>query len=181
MEIYLVRHTKPLIDKDVCYGQTDIPVDDSVFIQSTAAILDLLPQKVDAIYSSPLIRCSSLAGLLKQKKYLSLDITYSNLLKEIDFGEWENKRWNDINQMHLNKWMNDFVNEPVPGGESFIQLHQRTQQFIKDVSNYNHSSVIIVAHAGAIRSIATHIQQTALKGAFAISCEYGSVKKYELK
>lgn len=181
MEIYLIRHTKPLIAKDVCYGQTDIPVDDTVFIQSTPAILNLLPNKVDVIYSSPLIRCSFLAKYLHQKKYPSLDITYSHLLKEIDFGEWENKRWNDINKIHLNTWMSDFVNEPVPGGESFLQLHQRTQQFVKNISNLSHTSIIMVTHAGVIRSITSHLQQTELKDSFTINCDYGSITKLEMK
>ena len=66
-EIYLIRHTKPIIDKDVCYGQADVPVDDTVFMQSANAVLDLLSHKVDAIYSSPLIRCSSLAKYLQQE------------------------------------------------------------------------------------------------------------------
>lgn len=181
MEIYLVRHTKPLIDKDICYGQTDLSVDPVVFVQSAAAILDLLPGKVDAIYSSPLLRCSFLAKYLQQKKYSSVDIAYSHLLKEINFGEWENKKWDDINQHYLHKWMKDFVNEPVPGGETFIQLHQRTQQFITTINNSNHSSLLIVTHAGVIRSITSHIMQTVLKDAFAISCDYGSVKKFEFK
>ena len=180
MEIYLVRHTKPLIGKDICYGQTDVPVDETIFEQSANDILSVLLEKADAIYSSPLIRCSVLAQYLQQKKYPSLDIHYNNLLMELNFGEWENKKWNDIPKSHLDKWMNDFVNEPVPGGESFSQLHQRTQKFIEDVSKKAHSSVIIVSHAGVIRSATSHIQQTALKDAFAISYEYGCVNIFEI-
>ena len=181
MEIYLVRHTKPLIDKDICFGQTDIPVDPAVFMQSAIVILDLLPGKIDAIYSSPLIRCSFLAEFIQQKKYPSLDIAYSHLLKEVNFGEWENKKWDDINQIHLTKWMNDFVNEPVPGGESFIQLYQRIKLCISAIGNSSHLSVLIVTHAGVIRAVISHLLQTALKDAFAISCVYGSVTKLDVK
>ena len=66
MEIYLVRHTKPFINKGVCYGQMDIPIDETLFMQSAKTVLDSLPAKVDAIYSSPLIRCSFLAKFIKQ-------------------------------------------------------------------------------------------------------------------
>ncbi|MDB5280654.1 MAG: cobC [Ferruginibacter sp.] len=180
MEIYLVRHTKPLIDKDICYGQTDIVVDDAGFPESAKLITSLLPEKIDAIYSSPLIRCGVLAEFIKQEKYPSLDIAYSHLLKEINFGEWENKKWDDINQIHLSKWMNDFVNEPVPGGESFNQLYQRVKLFITAVINSSHSAALIITHAGVIRAATTYIQQSGLKDAFAISCEYGCVTKFEL-
>ncbi|MGN6602705.1 MAG: histidine phosphatase family protein [Ginsengibacter sp.] len=181
MEIYLVRHIKPAIGKDVCYGQTDIPIDESLFEQTAKDIFTALPTKADVIYSSPLIRCSTLGQYLLQNKYHHPEIKYSLLLKELNFGEWENKKWNDINQVDLQKWMNNFVNESVPGGENFLALHQRTRQFLDLLAKCNHSTVIIVTHAGVIRSIASHIQQTALKDAFAISCAYGSVKKLELK
>jgi len=181
MEIYLVRHTQPLIGKDICYGQTDIPPDPAVFTQSATAILDLLPDKIDAIYSSPLTRCSFLAEFIKQKKYPHLDIAYSHLLKEVNFGEWENKKWDDIDQLHLTKWMNDFVNEPAPGGESFIGLYERTKCFLTAINTSYQCSAVIITHAGVIRAVTCYLQQIALKDAFAISCEYGSVTKFKLK
>ena len=181
MEIYLIRHTKPLIAKDVCYGQSDISVDETVFPAAAAALLDQLPLQVDAVYSSPLRRCNALAQFLRYSKYPLLDIVYSGLLKELDFGGWENKRWTDINQADLDKWMNDFVNEAAPNGESFIQLHQRAGEFIRGLSNSGHSCVLIITHAGIVRSMISHLYDFALKDAFSIKCEYGSVIKVQLK
>jgi alpha-ribazole phosphatase len=177
MEVYLVRHTKPAIGKDVCYGQTDIPIDESLFEQTAKDVLTALPTKTDAIYSSPLLRCSTLAEYLLQNKYQHTEIKYSPLLKELDFGDWENKKWDDINQIDLQKWMADFVNETVPGGENFIVLHQRTNQFLSLLKNSSYSSVVIVTHAGIIRSITSLIHQSLLKDAFAINCDYGSLTR----
>ena len=180
MEIYLVRHTKPAIDKDVCYGQADVPVDAGVFEPSAKNLLTQLPDKIAALYSSPLIRCSYLAKYIKANKYNTKTIDYSDLLKEVHFGDWENKKWNDINQTALQEWMNDFVNQSPPDGESFLALHQRTNQFLSLLKNSSYSSAVIVTHAGVIRSITSHIQQKLLNDAFAITCDYGSVTKLTL-
>jgi alpha-ribazole phosphatase len=181
MEVYLVRHTKPAIGKDVCYGQADIPVDEDVFEHAGKAVLTTLPATIDAIYSSPLIRCRTLTEYLLQNKYQYINVSYSPLLKEIHFGEWERKKWNDLNQADLQTWMEDFVNQSPPGGESFTELHQRVNEFLTLLKTCNYKSVIIITHAGVIRSIISHIQQTLLNDAFAINCDYGSVTKLELK
>jgi alpha-ribazole phosphatase len=180
MEVYLVRHTKPSIEKDFCYGQTDVPIDASFFEPSAKNILSQLPEKVDALYSSPLIRCNYLANYIEESKYPKITIEYSELLKEVNFGDWENKKWNDINQVDLHVWMNDFVNQKPPGGESFIKLHQRTKHFIEYLLSQSYVSVVIVTHAGVIRSIKSHIQQSLLNDAFSINCDYGSVTRLTL-
>ena len=33
MEIYLIRHTKPKVGKGICYGQTDLEIDETSFEQ----------------------------------------------------------------------------------------------------------------------------------------------------
>lgn len=181
MEIYLIRHTKPSVDKDVCYGQTDLPIDEEVFKSFAENILSQLPEKVDSLYSSPLVRCSYLANYIKENKYINNVIEYNNLLKEVDFGDWENMKWNDINQDDLQVWMNDFVNQKPPGGESFIDLHQRTKIFIEYLLNHSFASVALVTHAGVIRSINCHVNQSLLIDAFSIKCDYGSVSRLEIR
>ena len=180
MEIYLVRHTKPLIEKDVCYGQTDVCVDDSLFENQAKNSLTELPQNIDAIFSSPLIRCSCLATYIKEHKYPDSAIEYSELLKEVHFGDWENKKWNNINQDDLQQWMNDFVKQKPPNGESFIHLHQRTKYFLDYLSKQSFSAIVIITHAGIIRSLTCHTQNIALKDAFSIKCEYASVTRFSI-
>lgn len=180
MEIYLVRHTKPAIEKDFCYGQTDVPIDASAFEVTAKNTLTQLPKKVDALYSSPLIRCSYLANYIKEHKYRNKSIGYNDFLKEVHFGDWENRKWSDINQTDLQMWMNDFANQSPPGGESFVALHQRTVQFLNLLKKTDYNSVIIITHAGVIRSITSHIQQTLLNDAFTKACDYGSVTRLSL-
>jgi alpha-ribazole phosphatase len=180
MEIYLIRHTKPLIEKAICYGQTNVEIDDVSYEVSIKSILSELPESIDAIYTSPLKRCSILAKYLNEHIYTHLILEYSDLLKEIDFGNWENNKWDDIDQVDLQIWMDDFVNQKPHGGENFMELHQRVKTFLDILTNQCFVSVVIVTHAGVIRSILSHVNQTLLKDAFSIKCEYGSVIKLKL-
>ena len=47
MDIYLVRHTTPKIDKGICYGQSDLELADS-YPEEFKAILDVVPEDSSA-------------------------------------------------------------------------------------------------------------------------------------
>lgn len=165
MEIYLVRHTITMADKAICYGQADVPVDASQFKISYPAISKKLPENTDIVYSSPLLRCSILAQQLVNEKYPALSVTYDDRIKELNFGDWEMKKWDEINQTDLQKWMNNFTVEKVPGGESNADLHERVISFWTEITQQN-KNCCIVTHAGVIRSILSVINNSALDEAF---------------
>ena len=73
MEIYLIRHTTPLVAKGVCYGQSDLDVTET-FIPEADIIKAHLPSNIQQVYSSPLQRCTKLAAHLFPAK----DILLSN-------------------------------------------------------------------------------------------------------
>ena len=106
-----------------------------------------------------------------------MSIEHSSLLKELHFGDWENKKWDEINHVDLQKWMNDFVNLSPHGGESYVALHHRTRQFLQLLKERNFGCVVLVTHAGVIRSIQSHIRHILLKDTFELNCDYGKVVK----
>ncbi|KAA1242800.1 alpha-ribazole phosphatase [Aquimarina sp. RZ0] len=171
MEIYLVRHTTPNIEKGICYGQSDLGVTDT-FISETSRIHTQIPiHKISKVYSSPLQRCKILA------KTFDIPTTFDNRLKELDFGAWELKAWNKINPDELNPWMEDFVNVKVPSGESYIKLQERMLDFYDSLDHSSDEHIIIVSHAGPIRALLSHTRQIALKDSFSIKIGYGEVIK----
>lgn len=85
MEIYLIRHTTPDIEKGICYGQSDIPLKDT-FPSEVKNILKSIPKHFDKVYSSPLQRCTQLANYIDQNN------TIDNRLMELNFGSWELKK-----------------------------------------------------------------------------------------
>lgn len=176
MEIYLVRHTTPAVEKGICYGQSDVDVATS-FIEEALQIAKHLPSKNITIYASPLQRCHKLARHL----FNNVDIELHTHLKEMNFGDWELKAWDDIDATFLQTWMNDFVNVSVPGGENYQQLYHRAVNTFQEIVARNKSAVIIT-HGGVIRSVLSYITHTSLKESFNnFKINYGCVVKISQK
>ena len=77
MDIYLIRHTAPLVDKGICYGQTDLDVTDS-FEAELEQIRPHIPGDIKKVYSSPLQRCLKLATALFPNQPIS---THNDLME----------------------------------------------------------------------------------------------------
>jgi alpha-ribazole phosphatase len=178
MEVYLVRHTETVCKKGICYGQSDVGIlqpYDVVF----ESIVEQLPQ--DAIlYSSPLQRCIILAKHILANTKIDSIIEDSRLM-EMNFGDWELRNWDAIPRETLDPWMEDFVNVRVPNGESFVDLNDRVLDFMDNkLTGEIKKPVIIVAHAGVIRSFLCKINDLSLKDAFQNKVNYGDVIKIEI-
>jgi alpha-ribazole phosphatase len=172
MEVYLIRHTTPLIENGTCYGQADLDVTES-FEQEAACIQPHLPSTIKTVISSPLKRCRQLAEYL----FPTHTIQFDDRIKEIHCGQWELQPWDVINKEQLDPWMNDFINVQIPGGESYVQLYHRVTAFFEEVTQ-KHSSLAIVAHGGVIRSLLAYINGVQLRASFDhFSLRYGCVVK----
>jgi alpha-ribazole phosphatase len=170
MDIYLIRHTTPDVAKGICYGQTDLDVTNS-FHEEVRQILPHLPVSVNQVISSPLQRCRKLAEAL----FPGNTITVNPHLMELDCGSWEMQEWNNIPKPEIQPWLDNLIHTPVPGGESYAQMHDRVINAFEEVRGLPGISVI-VAHGGVLRSIVAHITGTDLLSSFDVfSFNYGSV------
>lgn len=173
MEVYLVRHTETTCEKGICYGQSDVGLKEP-FLEQFESIKSQIPSNA-IVYSSPSLRCTVLA------KYLSSSITIDSRLMEMNFGDWEMKNWEDIPEADFTPWMTDFVNVTVPNGESFVALHDRVTDFLSTLVSENISKkIVIVTHAGVIRSVLCTVSNLPLKDAFTNKVDFGAVIKIEL-
>jgi alpha-ribazole phosphatase len=178
MEIYLIRHTAPHpgFSSGICYGQSDIPLAES-FLSDTATLLAQLPIDADAVYSSPLSRCVSLAQVILSRSTPIFD----ERLKEMNFGEWEMKRWDNISPNLINDWSGNLAHFKIPGGESLADLDARVGKFMEELTAQPHEKVVIITHAGVVRVIVGRILEMPLKNLFRLSCDFGSVTKLQHK
>lgn len=148
MELYLIRHPKPDIEPGVCYGQSDIGLIEPAAI-AAQRLRPLLPENFE-LYASPLMRARLLAEALGTP-------TVDDRLKEISFGEWELRRFDDIG-IALEDWSADFLGFHAPGGESVSQMAERVQNWLDELLDSAPSlPVVIVAHGGPLRVIAGHL------------------------
>jgi broad specificity phosphatase PhoE len=127
-----MRH--PPIEKrdEWCIGQTDVALSSAGW----AALLPLAEAacrlKPDRILCSDLQRCQLLGEAIAAR--LGLAAEPNATWREVNFGTWENRTWNDIQVTEprlLGEWLADFDKVSPPSGESFQQLRARVLLAIK--------------------------------------------------
>ena len=73
-------------------------------------------------------------------------------------------------------WINDFVHNAPPKGESFSQLYQRIKKFLENIPQNIKGDVVIISHAGCIRAIYTYVNKIPLEDIFnKCNPQYGSI------
>ena len=154
MRIYLLRHTSLNIDPNIFYGQSDVDVSENFGIEVENIKKKISERKIELkdlkVFSSPLTRCVKLAESIFQ------NFKKDNRLKELNFGDWEMKKFSNIDNSEIKAWEDDLLNFQIPGGESNKEFLKRIASFCKEIVDQN-ESVFIVAHAGSINCIISHL------------------------
>ncbi|MFN3951263.1 MAG: alpha-ribazole phosphatase family protein [Thermaurantimonas sp.] len=174
MEVYVIRHTPVAVGKDICYGQSDVPLADS-FTKDAAYYRDQLPTDFDVVFCSPSYRCKLLSEVLQCE-----NIIFENAIREMNFGDWENKNWNDLNQYELNTWMADFVHIKTPNGECLLDLFDRVCKFLNNLRDQPYQKVLLITHAGVIRCIWSFLLEIPLQNVFKIPVGYHEIFIFNL-
>lgn len=175
MKITVIRHTSVGIEAGICYGQSDVDVADSFEMEAEVIKKQLQQFRFEAIFSSPLSRCTKLANFC--------DFTESILddrLMELNFGDWEMKAWNDINDPQLEHWYADWINEKPTNGESFSEQVERVNSFLNEIKKSDYQHIALFTHAGVIRAIGVLLEQFSIQKAFEFQVEYGQINHFEL-
>lgn len=176
MEVILIRHTTPDVPAGTCYGQSDVPLKASFEAEATvtkAALEACGP--MDHAYTSPLSRCTRLAAFCGYA-----DAERDPRLMEINFGEWEMKRFDDITDPHLQEWYADHIHTPVTGGESFMQQYDRVSRFLDELRHQPWRRVVIFAHGGVLVAAQVYTGQVTPADAFAALSPFGGLVKIQL-
>ena len=169
MLIHLIRHTTPKIDSGICYGQTDLDLVDT-FEQERDEQAKKLFDQYDALYSSPLKRCSLLADTISaSERFIDPRII------EYNFGDWELKPWSELNDQKAKIWMDNFVEQAAPNGESILTMQARVTDFFDELFDTKSERVAIVTHSGVQRLIYAHVLQMPLTHIFRLQLDFGAV------
>lgn len=143
MRLILVRHPKPLCEPGLCYGRLDLPCDPTALDE---AALRLAPLAEGCrLVTSPARRALSLA--------LRLDLApvVEPRLIELDFGDWEGRRWAEIGKEPIEIWQRGLPSSAPPAGESLTDLGTRCAAWLTE--SKVGPPIFAVAHAGPIRVI----------------------------
>ena len=193
MEVYLVRHTSVDVPRGICYGQSDVPVRET-FPQEAAAVKAKLqhlvekgflpdspsmeashtgnPLHFDAVYTSPLSRCTRLAEFCGYG-----DAPREHRIKEMNFGDWEMQEYSSIKDPHLQVWFNDWVNVRTSGGESFADQLHRVGEFLQELKDSGKENVLLFCHGGVLACAKVLGGKIGVREAFSTLDDYGSIIK----
>ncbi len=174
MELYLIRHTRVGVAPGICYGQTDVALADT-FEAECEDVRKKLPQpQALRVYSSPLARCRRLAELLGNQK-----IRFDARLLELNFGDWEMQKWDDIGLGSLNAWSEDAAFTRCPNGESFLDQYHRAVAFWDDLmaAQDDDLPILIITHGGVIRALIAHLLDMPLAKSLQLGADFGGVTK----
>lgn len=174
MKITLIRHTAVDVEKGICYGQSNVNVAASFESEANSVKEKLSDSLFDAVYCSPLLRCTKLAHYCG---YTTPSI--DDRLMEMNFGDWEMKAWDDINDPHLKTWYADWVNQTATNGESFMELMFRVQKFQQEISKINFKHIALFTHAGVIRSFLIINKFISIQNSFNFVVNYADIVKIE--
>ncbi len=111
-------------------------------------------------YVSPLKRAIQTSNALS--KYVTYSkIISQNKLIEQNFGDWSGKKISDVWEiLKKNKTKHNFsfISSEVspPNGESFIEQTKRVGIWLENLNLLEGESIVIIAHAGTIRSILSY-------------------------
>lgn len=143
----LMRHLAPAIAPGTCYGVTDLALAEG-HEAALAAVIAMLPT-LDGVITSPLRRCRILADSIAARA--GLTASPDARLREMDFGAWEGRAWDDIPRAELDAWAADFLHARPHGGESVAQLQARTRLALAE-HGARPGLHLIVTHAGVIKA-----------------------------
>lgn len=176
MKIYLIRHPDPEVEPGVCYGRLDLSPRNDALEQAIERVQRLVPAGLHVL-SSPLLRCRALTESLLQAGHWHTH-GFDERLQEMDFGQWEGQRWDDIGAEAVEQWRLDLLNHRPPGGEALADVVARCRGLLDEIMSLStdpDDAVVLVTHAGPIQVMNRLLQNLPMEGFGGTRLDYGSV------
>ncbi len=136
--LYLVRHATPDFKDGIkrCIGRTDIDIGEAGVLEAEKLRDFFRDKEIQAIYTSPLIRCVHTAEIIADGKQ---KVKIHEGLAEIYMGHWENQPLKDIKK--------ELGDEPFDG-EKRVDALVRMETALMEIMLNTIGDVLCVAHAG---------------------------------
>jgi len=163
------------------WGKTDVALG-TIGIHQAEQLRDRLAmEQINAIYSSELKRAANTAEIIAARH--NLKVTTCPELREIDFGKLEglefseiHKDFPDIEQM----WLARNPALAYPDGESLADFENRVITFMGRLKSHRQDeTVLIVAHAGVIRTLVCRLLELDPKTRWDLRVDMGALSIIE--
>ncbi|BHH83151.1 histidine phosphatase family protein [Desulforhopalus sp. 52FAK] len=150
-EIYLLRHGDTGL-KNQYIGSSDVSLSPRGIEEVKKSCGFLSSVDFDAVMCSPMKRCTETAAHLTG----SPPVQILDFLREIDFGRWEKKTFQEIiqnDQDEVDRWVQKPETFRFPEGESLIDFKKRITTTTDFLYQTDGERILVVCHGGIIRHL----------------------------
>jgi alpha-ribazole phosphatase/probable phosphoglycerate mutase len=174
--LLLIRHARSTMAGRFC-GHSDPPLSDAGREQLSQIVRRLERWPVARICTSDLKRAYDTASAVASSR--SLPLLVRTGLREINFGEWEGRSWEEIEARDpaaASEWLARYPLATPPGGECLADYRGKVEKELRtllEASGQECSAV--VTHAGFIRTALAMILGIPEKSMHRIELEYGGI------
>jgi alpha-ribazole phosphatase/probable phosphoglycerate mutase len=182
VRLVLIRHAQPSDEvRGRCYGSLDVGLSPAGARQARALARTLAPVAPAALYSSPSIRAQRTAAPLAAA--CGLEAVMLEDAREIDFGAFEGRRWDEIARSHpqvFDRWMTAPTRVRFPSGESYALMRRRALRAMAAlVDRHAGETAALVSHGGVLRAMLAACLRMPAAAAFRLDLAYASISVIE--
>jgi alpha-ribazole phosphatase len=175
--VYLVRHAE--VEKPAgrtFFGTTDLHLS-SRGVSSAGELRDRFSKlHIEAVYCSALRRSRDTAAIIAGG--CGMEPVVREEFNEIDMGEWEGRSFEEVKEKYPDEFEArgaDLLNYRVAGGESFLDVQERSMKALEEILGRTAGDVVIVTHSGVKRSMLACLEGMSMQESFRRPQDYCSV------
>jgi len=158
VKLILARHGETYWNEErrIQGGGSDVELNETGIDQTNKLAAFLKNENIAAIVSSPLKRAMSTAEAIARHHQVSIEV--DNGLKELGVGELEGLPASNLgttfSQFLMQWWQGERLEERLPGGESLVELQQRSWAVIERLlAEHKDGTQVTVSHYFVILAI----------------------------
>jgi alpha-ribazole phosphatase len=177
--VLFIRHAETEMAGRYC-GHSDPDLNAQGRAQLTRLTQSLTEEILDTVYSSDLRRAASTAQAIAAGRHIPQVLRPA--LREIDFGDWEGMKWEEIERQdpeYAQKWVSGYPHLPAPSGESFEDFERRVLTEVNHLMDLSSGPFAVVTHGGVLRVVLRHLCGYSEPRAWEETQQYCCVVRYE--
>ncbi len=173
--IVFARHGETAANRArLALGRADPVLTEVGRSQADALARCLGSEEIHAVFSSPLLRAQETAAAIATA--LGLAVETDNRLIELDYGEWDEHRFEDLPRDEVLRWRTDPSFAP-PGGESLEAVEARVAEFC--AQHIAGPPVLAVSHVSPIKAGAIWAMGAGPELAWRMFCSVASIARID--
>ncbi|MFH0941773.1 MAG: histidine phosphatase family protein [Chloroflexota bacterium] len=148
MKLILARHGETDGNvAEVFRGRLDIELNETGRKQARLMADSLAESKISAVFSSPLKRALETAQIVAAR--LGLKVSPAPELVDMDFGDWQGLSIKTVRDEYpelFARWLENPHHVKAPGGESLLDVRERTLSLVSRVTARGEGDTLMVSH-----------------------------------